>query len=71
LLAVHWEMQRLAEEFFHGHRVRELLEVVILTIRANGFRGPLRIVDVGSGVGSKLSRRSEANSRNSGVREMS
>jgi hypothetical protein len=51
LLAVHWEMQRLAEEFFHGHRVRELLEVVILTIRANGFRGPLRIVDVGSGIG--------------------
>ena len=51
LLAVHWEMQRLAEEFFHGHRVSELLGVVIRAIRGSGHSGPLRIVDVGCGIG--------------------
>ncbi len=51
LLTVHWEMQRLAEEFFHGHRVRELLKPVISAIRLNGFRGPLRVVDIGCGIG--------------------
>lgn len=51
LLTIHWEMQRLAEEFFHGHRVRQLLDPLISTLRAEGFRGPIRIVDVGSGIG--------------------
>jgi SAM-dependent methyltransferase len=51
LLTVHWEMQRLAEEFFHGHRVRELLKPVISAIRLNGFREPLRVVDIGCGIG--------------------
>jgi len=51
LLTVHWEMQRLAEEFFHGHRVSELLGTVISALRAQGFQGPVRVVDVGCGIG--------------------
>ena len=51
MLAVHWEMQRLAEEFYHGHRVFRLLRATIDTLRANGFSGPIRIVDVGCGIG--------------------
>jgi SAM-dependent methyltransferase len=51
LLTVHWEMQRLAEEFFHGQRVSELLGTVLSTLRAEGFKGPLRVVDVGCGIG--------------------
>jgi len=51
LLTIHWEMQRLAEEFFHGHRVRQLLDPLISALRAEGFRGPIRIVDVGTGIG--------------------
>ena len=51
LLTIHWEMQRLGEEFYHGHRVRDLLLPVIATLRSNGLTGPLRIVDVGTGIG--------------------
>jgi len=51
LLKVHWEMQRLAEEFYHGHRVWELLRVVIASIRHAGVRQTIRIVDVGCGIG--------------------
>jgi SAM-dependent methyltransferase len=51
MLAVHWEMQRLAEEFFHGRRVYELLKVVLAAIEAGGIVGPLRVVDVGCGIG--------------------
>ena len=51
LLKVHWEMQRLAEEFYHGHRVWELLRVVIASIREAGVRETIRIVDVGCGIG--------------------
>jgi SAM-dependent methyltransferase len=51
LLTVHWEMQRLAEEFFHGHRVSELLGTVLSALRAQGFQGPVRVVDIGCGIG--------------------
>ncbi len=51
LLTVHWEMQRLAEEFYHGRRVWELLSPVIAAVRAVGNRETLRIVDVGCGIG--------------------
>lgn len=51
LLTVHWEMQRLAEEFYHGHRVWELLRPVLASIRQAGMRERLRIVDVGCGIG--------------------
>jgi hypothetical protein len=46
LLTVHWEMQRLAEEFYHGHRVWELLRPVVTSIRRAGVRETLRIVDL-------------------------
>jgi 2-polyprenyl-3-methyl-5-hydroxy-6-metoxy-1,4-benzoquinol methylase len=51
LLTIHWEMQRLAEEFYHGHRVWELLGPVIASIRKAGISEKLRIVDVGCGIG--------------------
>lgn len=50
-LTVHWEMQRLAEEFYHGNRVWELLRPVVACIRQSGIRETLRIVDVGCGIG--------------------
>ncbi len=54
LLMVHWEMQRLAEEFSHGRRVWELLRPVIASLRKSGFDGIIRIVDVGCGIGYTL-----------------
>jgi SAM-dependent methyltransferase len=51
LLTVHWEMQRLAEEFYHGQRVWEVLRCVVASIRQAGVRETLRIVDVGCGIG--------------------
>jgi SAM-dependent methyltransferase len=51
LLTVHWEMQRLAEEFYHGHRVWALLRHVVASIRKAGISEKLRIVDIGCGIG--------------------
>jgi SAM-dependent methyltransferase len=51
LISTHWEMQRLAEEFYHGHRVWDLLRRVLAAIRESGFTQTLRIVDVGCGTG--------------------
>jgi hypothetical protein len=51
MLAVHWEMQRLAEEFYHGNRVYKILREIVATLRSNGFAGPIRVVDVGCGIG--------------------
>jgi SAM-dependent methyltransferase len=51
MLAVHWEMQRLAEEFYHGSRVFRILRAIVAALRSNGFAGPIRIVDVGCGIG--------------------
>jgi len=51
LLQTHWEMQRLSEEFYHGNRVAELLNAVIRAIRNTGYSGPLRVIDVGCGIG--------------------
>ena len=53
-VTVHWEMQRLSEEFYHGPRVHELLRAVIATIRSQGVAGPLRVVDVGCGIGYNI-----------------
>jgi len=50
-LTVHWEMQRLAEEFHHGRRVWELLRCAIASIRQLGNHDTLRIIDVGCGTG--------------------
>ena len=51
MLAVHWEMQRLAEEFYHGTRVYKILRAIVAALRSHGFVGPIRIVDVGCGIG--------------------
>jgi SAM-dependent methyltransferase len=51
LISTHWEMQRLAEEFYHGHRIWDLLRRVVATIRASGYREKLRVIDVGCGIG--------------------
>jgi len=51
LISTHWEMQRLAEEFYHGHRVWDLLRRVVATVRATGYRDKLRVIDVGCGIG--------------------
>ena len=51
MLAVHWEMQRLAEEFYHGSRFYKILRVIVAVLRSNGFAGAIRIVDVGCGIG--------------------
>lgn len=51
LLRIHWEMQRLSEEFYHGRRTWELLRCVVGAIRGAGVRGRLRIADVGCGTG--------------------
>jgi SAM-dependent methyltransferase len=51
LLKVHWEMQRLAHEFHHGARIFELLQPLIAALRASAPQQPLRIVDVGCGIG--------------------
>lgn len=50
LIKVHCEMQRLAEEFYHGNRVKDLLVPLIATLRA-GNNSPIRIVDIGCGTG--------------------
>lgn len=51
MLTVHWEMQRLAEEFYHGNRVLRILRATIDSLRSSGFSAPIRIVDVGCGIG--------------------
>ena len=51
LISTHWEMQRLAEEFYHGHRVWDLLRRIVSTVRASGFQNRLRVIDVGCGIG--------------------
>jgi 2-polyprenyl-3-methyl-5-hydroxy-6-metoxy-1,4-benzoquinol methylase len=51
LVKVHREMQRLAEEFHHGRRLRELLAPMIQALRKHGVGAPIRIVDVGCGTG--------------------
>jgi 2-polyprenyl-3-methyl-5-hydroxy-6-metoxy-1,4-benzoquinol methylase len=51
MLGVHWEMQRLAEEFYHGYRIWELLRTIVAALRTSGSLSKLRIVDVGCGIG--------------------
>lgn len=51
LVRVHAEMQRLWEEFLQGERVRALLVPLLAALREHGHRGPVRVVDVGCGLG--------------------
>jgi SAM-dependent methyltransferase len=51
LVQAHAELQRLHEEFQHGHRVRRLLGPLLAALRATGHTGPLRVVDIGCGLG--------------------
>lgn len=53
-VTIHWEMQRLSEEFYHGPRVGEVLRALIATVRAGGFTGPVRVADVGCGIGYNI-----------------
>ena len=54
LVRIHWEMQRLGEEFYHGPRVHAAVSAMIATIRAGGHSGPLCVVDIGCGIGYTL-----------------
>lgn len=51
LVKVHFEMQRLSEEFQHGQRVFELLVPLLGTFAEQGVPPPYRIVDIGCGTG--------------------
>ena len=51
LVEAHLELQRLNEEFLIGHRVLEVLRPALAVLRAAGARPPLRVVDVGCGLG--------------------
>jgi len=51
MLAIHWEMQRLSEEFYHGKRVWEILRAAVAALRKNGLLRKIQILDVGCGTG--------------------
>lgn len=51
LVEAHLELQRLNEEFLVGHRVLEVLRPALAALRAADAPRPLRIVDVGCGLG--------------------
>ncbi|MCF3120788.1 class I SAM-dependent methyltransferase [Streptomyces arenae] len=51
LIRVHTEMQRLSEELRIGDRLLHLLGPLLDAARASGAPGPLRLVDVGCGLG--------------------
>jgi SAM-dependent methyltransferase len=50
LVEVHCEIQRLAEEFQHGQRMRAILAPILASIPGSVPR-PLRVVDIGCGTG--------------------
>jgi SAM-dependent methyltransferase len=51
LVRSHLELQRLHEEFLMGLRVAELLRPLLSALRAAGAPPPLRVVDLGCGIG--------------------
>jgi len=53
LVEVHCEIQRLAEEFQHGQRMRAILAPLVAAMRGSVPR-PVRVVDVGCGTGYVL-----------------
>lgn len=53
LVEVHCEIQRLAEEFQHGQRMRAILAPLLASMRGSVPR-PIRVVDIGCGTGYVL-----------------
>jgi 2-polyprenyl-3-methyl-5-hydroxy-6-metoxy-1,4-benzoquinol methylase len=51
LVRSHCELQRLSYEFRNGRRLRELLVPLLTTLRARITERPIRIVDLGCGLG--------------------
>jgi SAM-dependent methyltransferase len=51
LLRAHTELQRLSEELLQADRARQLLVPMLQALRAAGVAPPLRVVDVGCGLG--------------------
>jgi SAM-dependent methyltransferase len=51
LVRAHIELQRLNEEFLQADRVRRLLLPMLDALRAAGVSPPLRVVDIGCGLG--------------------
>ncbi|MFJ9432533.1 methyltransferase domain-containing protein [Streptomyces sp. NPDC101490] len=51
LVAIHTELQRLSEEIRHGERVAALLRPLLTALRAADPAAPLRVVDIGTGLG--------------------
>src|SRR5688500_16729715 len=51
LLSSHLELQRLHEEFANGWRMRLILQALVQAIRQQHSGRPVRIVDVGCGLG--------------------
>ncbi|MFF8775238.1 class I SAM-dependent methyltransferase [Kitasatospora sp. NPDC015120] len=51
LISVHTELQRLSEELRIGQRLVHLIGPLVTTIRAAGHAGPVRLVDIGCGLG--------------------
>jgi hypothetical protein len=53
LVEVHCEIQRLAEEFQHGQRMRAILAPLLTSMQGSVPR-PIRVVDIGCGTGYVL-----------------
>jgi SAM-dependent methyltransferase len=51
LIRIHCELQRLSEEFEHGKRLLSLLRPLIRTLQETGLSAPIRVVDIGCGIG--------------------
>jgi len=51
LLAAHFELQQMSEEFYHGQRAYEYLRPLLNALRTTGVKPPIRVVDVGCGIG--------------------
>ncbi len=51
LVMSHMELQRIEEEFLHGHRILDLVRAMIAACEAGDVPRPWRIVDVGCGLG--------------------
>jgi len=51
LLRVHAELQQLVVETRHGERVASILHPILEAVRSTGIRAPIRVLDMGCGLG--------------------